>query len=183
MYRPVILIADNDEIYLQTACEFFEKKNFQVLSASTPLQARNILEKDTVALAILDYRLGNDEDDKDKSGLRLAQETAHLNTPKIILTRFISYESAVESLRPDNGRVAAIDFVVKQEGLEKLLDAVNRALTKTKVFLCYANPDGDIVSGLYKKLAASGYYPWMDKKHIMGGGKMGNSNTESDSII
>jgi len=166
-----ILLADNDATFLQTTCEFLEGKGYHVICASTAEYAKEVLNHKPVALAILDYRLGNDGDDKDRSGLKLAQETADLNVPKIILTKFESYEYAVEALRPEKGRAAAIDFVVKQEGLEKLLEAIERVLTKIKIFLCYADPDRDLVFGLYENLVLAGFYPWMDKKHINGGEK------------
>jgi len=169
MLFPTILLADNDETFLQNAREFIESRGYQVICATTSAAAKDILENVPIALAILDYRLDNDDDERDKSGLKLAQETMNLNVPKIILTRFDKYEYAVESLRPGKEGTVAIDFVVKQDGLEKLLDAVERTLTKARVFLCYANPDKEKILSLYNALIGVGFAPWMDKKQLQGG--------------
>jgi DNA-binding response OmpR family regulator len=171
MPLPTILVADNDETYLHTVKEFLETYGYRVLCASSPQQAKEILKATPIALAILDYRLVNDDDDKDKSGLRLAQETTNLNIPKIILTKVTDYQYAVDSLKPGKDGPAAVDFVMKQAGLEKLLDAIRQILTRARIFLCYADPDKDKVLALYDGLAVAGFSPWMDKKHLQGGEK------------
>jgi CheY-like chemotaxis protein len=170
---PIILLADNDEVFLDVAREFLEIKGYHVTCATRPSQAMEILEHRSVALAILDFRLMNDSDDRDNSGLKLAQAlTSLFSIPKIILTKFDRYEYAVQSLRPaKGGNAAAIDFVVKQEGLDRLLQAVEHALVKARIFLCYAHPDSQYVIQLYDYLATAGFVPWMDKKCIQGGEK------------
>ncbi len=94
--------------------------------ASSLAQAREILEN-WVHLAILDLRLTDDEDDKDISGLTLAKETSP-EIPKIILTRYQSWEAVREALRmAESDRPPAVDFVAKQEKLEGLLKHIRDA--------------------------------------------------------
>jgi len=124
-----------------------------------------------VALAIIDYRLEKDDDERDKSGLSLARSTKELCVPKIILTKFDRSDYAVEALRPDKGEALAVDFVVKQSGLDKLLEAIDRVLIRRQVFLCYASPDREKVTSLYNDLIRAGFVPWMDKKRLQGGEK------------
>lgn len=169
MSQPTILLADNDETFLQIASEFIERNGYKVICVTNSANARSVLERIPVALAILDYRLEKDEDERDKSGLSLARTTIDLRVPKIILTKFDRSDYAVESLRPDKGEAAAADFVVKQSGLEKLLEAINRVLVRSQVFLCYAKPDREEVMSLYNSLIQAGFAPWMDKKHLQGG--------------
>ncbi len=171
MPAPTILLADNDKVFLQNLREFLERRGYQVICATNPVDAREILDQIPIALAILDYRLVDDNDERDRSGLSLARATMTANpVPKIILTKFDRYGYAVEALRPvKGGKAAAVDFVVKQEGLERIAQAIENILVSARIFLCYARPDEEEVDLLYKDLTAAGFIPWMDKKHITGG--------------
>ena len=168
MRLPNILLVDNDRTYIANVKDYLESHNFQVTCAYNPTQAKNILEQRDFALAVIDYRLLNDEDEMDDSGRRLALETIKL--PKVIMTKFNKYEYAVNSLKPQkNGRSPAINFFVKQEGLGKLLSIIRSSMPKSKIFLCYAKPDTDQVASLYDRLEEQGFSPWMDQKSLKGG--------------
>lgn len=128
MAKATILFADNDPDFLKTRSEFLEQEGYLVVPAGDPTEARRKLESGGIDLAIIDIRLVDDDDDKDTSGLTLAEEIAH-TVPKIILTGFPSYKYVREALRPRlDGLPAAVDFVAKEEGPEALLDAVQRVL-------------------------------------------------------
>jgi DNA-binding NtrC family response regulator len=141
MSEKTILLADNDEDFLAITGEFLEHCGYDVLSVTSPMQARHILSDDHVDLAILDIRLMDDTDEKDKSGIKLAKELVWGRyIPKIMLTRFGSVEYAVDSLKSMSGKGSpAVDFVTKQEGLKRLLTAVQEALavdlSKTRRYL------------------------------------------------
>lgn len=171
MPSPTILLADNDDIFLQNARDFLEHRGYKVICATDPASAREVIAQAQIALAVLDYRLVDDRDERDKSGLNLARAMMTINpVPQIILTKFDSYNYAVESLKPLRGNLAAaVDFVVKQEGLERMLQAIERILTKACIFLCYARPDQEKVTALYESLMAAGFAPWMDMKCIQAG--------------
>lgn len=129
MTKATILFADNDPDFLKIRKEFLEREGYAVIPAAEPAEARRILEQWQVNLAILDIRLVNDDDEKDLSGLTLAKEKAYRTVPKIILTRFPSYEAVREALGPAlEGLPPAVDFVAKQEGPEALSRAVGKAL-------------------------------------------------------
>jgi DNA-binding response OmpR family regulator len=129
MAYKTILLADNDLVFLTTCSEFLESVGFQVIKAASPLEARDILETRYVHLAILDFRLKNDEE-KDRSGLLLAKEVAR-SVPKLILTKFPAHEDVSEAMRWDTGNLPpAVDYVDKRKDLSVLLEAVNRAFTK-----------------------------------------------------
>jgi len=76
MTETTILFADNDTDFLQTWREFLEKEGYQVIPASSPSEARSVMEQQPVALAVIDIRLINDSDTKDMSGLNLAKSIA-----------------------------------------------------------------------------------------------------------
>jgi DNA-binding response OmpR family regulator len=125
-----VLFADNDQDFLDTRSEWVEKAGYQLFKAISPEKAEQILNRHPVHLAIIDIRLRNDNDERDTSGLTLAKKEAYRSIPKIILTRFPSYEYVREALGPAlEGLPPAIDFVAKQDGVEALLSAIERAFT------------------------------------------------------
>ena len=85
MAKATILFADNDVDFLQTRTEFLLESGYQVIPASTPDEVIKKLELGNIDLAVLDIRLTNDDDERDKSGLQVAVEIAQA-VPKIILT-------------------------------------------------------------------------------------------------
>ena len=129
MAAPIILFADNNPDFLRTRGEFLQDEGYELIFIASPTEARRVMEKYRVDLAILDLRLTDDDDEKDESGLTLAKKVAQ-RVPKIILTgRSFSWETVREILRQQPGSPPiAVDFVTKQEGPEVLLYAVRRAL-------------------------------------------------------
>lgn len=129
-----ILFADNDERFLKQRKEFLEKEGYQVYPAGSLTEARRLLEQGHLDLAILDLRLENDEDERDISGLLLAKSTDS-SIPKIILTRFPSYQLVREALGASlDGLPPVVDFIDKKEGPETLLQAVRKALKVRNVW-------------------------------------------------
>lgn len=128
MSKATILIADNDADFLETRAESLTREGYYVISAATPPEARRLLERGDLDLAILDIRMIDDDDEKDISGLTLAQEFGR-QVPKIILTAFPSVEAVREALKPQlDGLPPAVEFVDKKEGPEALARAIRQAL-------------------------------------------------------
>jgi hypothetical protein len=87
-----------------------------------------LLELGGIDLAILDIRLTDDADEKDRSGLAIAREVAPL-VPKIILTAYPSYKFVREILQPRADALPpAVDFVAKQDGPEAMMASVERSM-------------------------------------------------------
>ncbi|MCP4421572.1 MAG: DNA-binding response regulator [Chloroflexi bacterium] len=125
-----ILLADNDRDFLTNGREFLEANGYRTLEATSPQEAKNFLKTSRVHLAILDMRMENDSDEKDKSGLNLAKTTAR-SVPKLILTRFPAYQDVVEALKQDpHALPPAVDFLDKRKSLDDLLASVEQVLTK-----------------------------------------------------
>ena len=128
MSKATILLADNDDEFRATRCEALEQEGYKVVPARNPEEAKDILNRGGIDVAVIDVRLINDNDEKDLSGLNLAKRVAP-SIPKIILTKFPTVEAVREALAPQlEGLPPAIDFVAKQEGPQVLLTAIRKVL-------------------------------------------------------
>jgi CheY-like chemotaxis protein len=133
MNKAIILFADNDSRFLKIRKEFLDEEGYQVVTATNPVDARKILEKGKVDIAILDIRMIEDRDERDLSGLILAKETAR-NIPKIILTGFPTWDAVRDALGIDlNGLPPAVDFIWKGEGPEAMLRSIALILRKPEL--------------------------------------------------
>jgi hypothetical protein len=79
-------------------------------------------------MAILDKRLEDDDDDSDTSGIELGFE--RLGTvPKLVLTRFPSYQSVREVMgMQQRSTETFLDYVNKEEGMDRVIEAVRRSI-------------------------------------------------------
>jgi DNA-binding response OmpR family regulator len=131
MYQKRILFADNDPDFRATRAEFLQKKGYHVLFAGSPDDAERMLDETNIHLAILDIRLVNDDNEKDISGVLLAQNDEFRNVPKIILTGFPSPYTSRDVLRlQPSGFQPAVNYVDKKEGQEALIEAVEDAFAR-----------------------------------------------------
>ncbi len=126
-----MLLADNDLAHLLVMKEFFEAEGYDVEIATNPAEAGASLARGHFEVAVLDLRLEDNRDERDLSGLRVAQANPS-STPVIILTDFPNIEAVRDALGSDErGLPAASDFISKLEGLGTLLAAVRRVLGRT----------------------------------------------------
>src|SRR5690349_20545046 len=126
MGRPRVLLADNDQDYLLLAGEYLDRAGYEVVCANHPDRARAILQQEAIALAFFDYRMVDDST-LDNSGLRLALELLETySAPIVIMTRYPDHRYVREALIPrKSGKPAVVDFIVKEDGLSRLVDALN----------------------------------------------------------
>ena len=128
--KPKILLMDNVSEFLNTQARLLEHAGYRVLRAATIAEAEQVLSEDWVHLALLDIRMEDEDDEHDFSGLILAEQPQYRTVPKIILTAYPSYETAVEALGSLNGHPSAIDYVSKAKGTTFLIEQVELALTQ-----------------------------------------------------
>lgn len=122
--KKKIFLVENEPSVRDSLKHLLELKKYSVYVASNPTQAKELLQKKWVHLAIIDLRLIEDSDSKDFSGLFLAREIDP-EIVKIILTGYPSIESIRMALGHDAaGVIAAVDFINKQEGPFKLLERI-----------------------------------------------------------
>lgn len=122
-----ILLVDNDVDFLETRSELLERSGLTVFQASSAEEGERILQRNWIHVAIIDLRLRDDNDPRDTSGLNLAKAAQYRSVPKIILTRYPSYEYVREALGPMlEGLPPAVDFLDKREGVEAITEAIDR---------------------------------------------------------
>lgn len=125
-----ILLADNDPDFLVVCAEFLESAGYRVLTATTPSEALRLVNTRHLHLIVLDLRLMNDLDEKDRSGLMLAKELAP-SIPKLILTKFPTYQDVRDAMKLGHaGLPPAVDFLNKLDGLKKLQEVVSQTLAQ-----------------------------------------------------
>jgi len=128
MARATILFVDNQKEVVDTYKDHLEAEGYRVIPAYNYDQACVQLQKGGVALAVLDLHLIDDQNEKDFSGITLARETDH-TIPKIILTAKPSFEAVREMYRPQlDGLPAGVEFVLKEDGIQALFEAVELGL-------------------------------------------------------
>jgi len=160
MGAATILLADNNRRHLKTFSELLDAAGFSVTEAPSYAKVREILEKEktTFDLAVLDLRLKSDKDDKDWSGLELAEQYSNDSFPFVIISASADIKAVTRSLERDGFRnPPAVAFVVKSDGPDALLRAVKKAFMP-RIFLTHGH-DTDArsaVEGLLKEVGLRG---------------------------
>lgn len=130
MNKGKILLVDNLAHVRQSIGNLLTLTGYQVYTAASPEEAKEVLRKEPVHLAIIDLRLLDHSNERDTSGLTLAGELDPL-IPCIIITAFereIGFEVVRQALSSlPTGRAPAVDFIAKSEGPQALLEAIARA--------------------------------------------------------
>jgi DNA-binding response OmpR family regulator len=125
-----ILLAENDPDFCNILADFLTEAGYRVTTAGNPEQTIAKLQSDYFHLAILDMRLRDDLDNKDRTGLQIAKTVA-LALPKLILTKFPHHEDVVEVMKPrPEGLPAAVDYLDKKKRLPDILTAIEEAVAK-----------------------------------------------------
>jgi CheY-like chemotaxis protein len=128
--QKVLLFAENDEKFREVWGEFLRRQGYRVRVAGNPRQARDFLTQLDIDLAILDFRLEDDDNPDDCSGLEVALEKSFRHIPKIILTAHtVSYASLRHLLGMQVDELpGAVAFVNKTEGPDALLRVIQQTL-------------------------------------------------------
>ena len=127
--QKTILMIDNNEEFLKGKSELLEIAGFNVLTASTTAEARDIIQGQRPDLVLLDVRLINDDEPRDESGLGFAYYLRDHGIPCIILTAYPTPEIARQTLQSnDYHGPLALDLLGKKESNAKLLRSIERAL-------------------------------------------------------
>ncbi|MEW6618945.1 MAG: response regulator [bacterium] len=123
-----ILLVDNESSELDAWKFNLEQQGYMVFSAGSPDEAKELLKKERVHLAVIDLKLIDHNDDKDTSGIELAKRIDSI-IPKIILTGFDSYETGRMARSPRFGGIA-FDYISKKDPPSSLIETIEDAFNK-----------------------------------------------------
>lgn len=157
--KVTLLLADNDSDFLETRREILENAGYYVIPASTIDEARKALEWGQLDLAILDIRMEDNDDPNDISGIDLAKSSGR-SIPKIMLTAFPRYEQVVEVMRREHLQdlPVAVDFVSKEEKVERLIESIQTTLSTREVFIVHGRNE-PVLKMIREYVAALGLTP------------------------
>ncbi len=119
-----ILIVDDEKSLLDLLSVVFKKEGYGVKTASSGVQAHEILEKEAIDLVITDIKMPQ------TSGMDVLKFAKGLNpeTPVILITAYGSIKQAIDALK-----AGALDYVVKPFDVEELKILVARGLEKLRL--------------------------------------------------
>ena len=129
MIAPRILLIDNDPHFRESlAQDVLEPEGYEVTQATNLDTALELAEKDLFHLAIVDIRLGDDDNPNDRSGIDLCQQLDP-TIPRLILTGYPEWDAVRQVLQPQgNGERMADGFLFKTEGPPTILQEIERVL-------------------------------------------------------
>lgn len=111
-----ILIVDDDELLLESYRAFLELEGHNVFAATTPYKALQVVEKNKIKLAILDYNLPN------MNGVQLGHLIHKIQTETKIM--FISGNSNIHAFVKE-AKYSVSAVLTKPIEVENLLETVN----------------------------------------------------------
>ena len=147
MYNNSILIADDDELVLESLSDSLMYAGYKTTTADSVSGALDLLEKQNFDVVVTDLRLGLD------SGFDILRycKKRRPETAIIVISGYGTAELALQSIRE-----GAFDFLVKPILDNELLLTIHRALEKKKLAENNENikifPDGEWVVGKNDKM-------------------------------
>jgi len=118
--KPTILLVENILDTRESTTDVLESEGYNVLQAASVEEARAILEKELVHVALIDVRLTKeDRDENDVSGLELCKQMGK-GIPRVVLSAFKHWQAV---------RPVAESLVSKASGPETLLAEIRHVLT------------------------------------------------------
>jgi len=120
-----ILLVDNSTDYRLSLKSLLELEGYEVLTASSPSEAKDLIKEIPIHLIITDLRVTDDNDQDDISGLKFANDVAP-TIPILLNTAFPTIDIARRALQSRSQSPIALDFVSKTSGPRAILDSVER---------------------------------------------------------
>ncbi|MFN3568496.1 MAG: sigma-54-dependent transcriptional regulator, partial [Caldimicrobium sp.] len=124
MKKDSLLLVEDEKLQREILEDFLKNKGYQVYSAGTIKEAKEILDSKEISLVLLDWRLP----DGDGSEFLVFIKEHYSYIPVIMITAFASVEHAVSSMKK-----GAYYYLAKPINLEELTLLVERALKEYKL--------------------------------------------------
>jgi putative nucleotidyltransferase with HDIG domain len=123
--KKTILFVDDEESILEVASEYFQQKDYHVVTAMNGEDALAVLEQTEIDCCFTDINMPG------MDGLELAEHIREkdMTIPVIVMTGYPSLENTINTLK--NG---VVDFLIKPVNLEQMELCVQRVLRQRKIF-------------------------------------------------
>jgi DNA-binding response OmpR family regulator len=129
--KKKILYVENRPDVQEVYTRLLQNAGYTVVTARSVDAAQRLLETEDVHLMLVDLRLEDDDDERDNSGLLLVEDERYRTIPKIILTAVAVGEQTVKVMTPPAaGLPAAVNYVKKDAGPQRLMTAVDEAFAR-----------------------------------------------------
>ena len=121
-----ILMVDDENVILEVAEEYFQKKGYQVYTAGNGIEALEILNREQIGCVFTDIKM------PEMDGLDLAEQIRMKDNtlPVVIMTGYPSLENTIQTLK--NG---VIDYLIKPVNLEQMELTLKRILRERALFV------------------------------------------------
>ncbi|MBF0302536.1 MAG: response regulator [Desulfamplus sp.] len=124
--RNTILVVDDEEGILEIAQEYFERRGYDVYTASNGVEAIKIIESVKIGCCFTDINM------PEMDGLELAEHIRIIDNtlPVIVMTGYPSLENTIRTLK--NG---VVDYLVKPVNLEQMELSLRRITRERELFV------------------------------------------------
>ncbi|MBF0231928.1 MAG: response regulator [Desulfamplus sp.] len=124
--KNTILVVDDEEGILEITQEYFERRGYEVYTASNGIEAIKIIESVKIGCCFTDINM------PEMDGLELAEHIRSLDNtlPVIVMTGYPSLENTIRTLK--NG---VVDYLVKPVNLEQMELSLRRIMRERGLFV------------------------------------------------
>lgn len=121
-----VLIVDDEEGILDVTEGYFQKKGYDVFTATNGLEALDVLNRVKIGCVFTDINMPQ------MDGLELAEQIRHIEStlPVVVMTGYPSLENSIQTLK--NG---VVDYLIKPVNLEQMELTLKRILRERELFV------------------------------------------------
>ncbi len=121
-----ILMVDDENVILEVAEEYFQKKGYEVFTAGNGIEALDVLSREKIGCVFTDINMPV------MDGLDLAEKIRMKDNtlPVVVMTGYPSLDNTIQTLK--NG---VIDYLIKPVNLEQMELTLKRILRERELFV------------------------------------------------
>lgn len=141
--EPRVALIDDDPLWLDTLADFLERRGYQTVSASAGGAGLDLLKKEPVKLALVDYHM------PDMNGLELLTRLQEsLQAPPVLLVSSDSEPTLARRALAAGAKA----FLPKSSPPLMLLNTIKRLLLDSRIFLPVPRREGENLPVIWTKI-------------------------------
>jgi DNA-binding response OmpR family regulator len=125
-----ILFLDNDPPFMRTRTIFLEREGYTVYQAKTVVEAEALLKRHWIQLLLIDVRLTDNNNMRDRGGLEFAARADIRNIPKLIITAYPNFGDMRQAMSRLEDEPVALDYIDKAQPAKEMVELVDRVFEK-----------------------------------------------------